>query len=105
MTSFRLNKPAFGRVVLSSARMKAEMKRRASLVRAQAIATAPVYSGTYKKSFPPVEVGVRAVPPFRTKRAYARVANTARHALHVEYGAQRTPRHRTLGKALDAAKG
>lgn len=82
--------------------MVAEMLRRAKLVEARAIALAPdaaPYGEGYIASFE-VESGVREG---KHPRAYATVRNTSPHARHVEFGNGNTPKHRTLGKALDAA--
>jgi hypothetical protein len=80
----------------------AEMRRRAEKVKAVAEATAPDATPLgvgYKYEFE-IESGVRKR---KTKRAFARVRNTSPHALYVEFGGGNTPKHRTLGKALDAA--
>jgi hypothetical protein len=86
--------------------MQAEMRRRAELVKARAEASAPVdrtgpHPGRYKQSFR-VTSGVREG---KTRRAFGRVTNDAPEAILVEYGSRNNPRHRTLGKALDAATG
>lgn len=87
--------------MLSMPAVQAEMLRRAEKVKALAEAAAPVYEtgphpGRYKAAFE-VSSGVRRVP---SRRAYARVTNTAPEALFVEYGNVNTPKHRTLGRAL-----
>lgn len=83
--------------------MVAAMRARGEKVEAQAVATAPdapPIGVGYKEHFS-VEAGVReGLKP----RAFARVRNDSDHALAVEFGWGNTPRHRTLGKALDAAK-
>lgn len=88
--------------------MVAEMRRRAERVKALAEATAPVdddphnkHRGRYKRSFS-VESGIRVG---KTRRAYGRVLNDAPEAYYVEYGNVNTPRHRILGRALEAAGG
>lgn len=84
--------------------MQAEMERRAKLVEARAIVTAPDATPLgvgYKYEFE-TSSGVK-VSKKGTKRAYGRVTNHSDHARAVEYGFGETPRHRTLGKALDAA--
>jgi hypothetical protein len=89
--------------LLRSPMMQAEMVRRAEKVKARAEATAPVGDkdgGEYAASFK-IESGVKHG---KTSRAYARIANTSDHAAAVEFGWKNTPRYRTLGKALDAAK-
>lgn len=104
-TRFRLNKKAFGVVVLQSEGMKRTMKHFAEPVKTRAEGTAPVNIGDYKSSFF-IDTSVRTVPPYKTKRAVATVGNRSSHALHVEYGGGRqfgggrSPRFRTLGKAL-----
>lgn len=96
---------AFGEAVLCSPEMVADMRRRAENVKAVAEATAPVYEdgphpGRYRESFE-VTAGIREG---KTRRAYGRVENHAPEAIYVEFGNKNTPRHRTLGHALDAAK-
>lgn len=86
--------------MLTSPFMQAEMARRAELVKAEAIATAPEDTGEYKSKFE-VESGIQHR---KTARAYARVMNTDDKALWLELGTGDTPRFRTLGKALGAAK-
>jgi hypothetical protein len=84
--------------------MIAEMARRAENVKGTAEATAPdaVPLGVgYKYEFE-VTSGVK-VSKKGTKRAYGRVTNHSDHARAVEYGLGNTPKHRTLGRALDAA--
>lgn len=91
--------------LLSAKFMQAEMYNRANKVKAVAEAIAPVGdgpdAGEYKASFE-VSSGVRTEP---TRRAYGRVENTSDHAFYVEYGTKDTPRHRVLGRALEAAGG
>jgi Bacteriophage HK97-gp10, putative tail-component len=93
-----------GGEMLRTPEMQAEMRRRAEKVAAAAEAAAPVYpgprGGQYKKSFS-VSSGVRERG---SRRAFGRVTNDAPEAFYVEYGNRNTPRHRTLGRALDAAK-
>ena len=77
------------------------MRKLAAKVLARAISTAPdatPYGTGYVTSFE-LESGVR---DGKTPRAYGQVKNTADHAVFVEFGGKNTPRHRTLGKALDA---
>lgn len=83
-----------------------EMRRRASLVKSAAAASAPVYTrgkhpGRYKAAFS-VSADVRGGPK---PRARGRVVNDAPEAFIVEFGNRNTPRHRTLGNALVAARG
>lgn len=94
-----------GADMLTMPGMQAEMRRRAENVQAAAEASAPVgrgpNAGQYKRSFS-TSSGVR--DRGRSRRAFGRVTNDAPEALYVEYGNRNTPRHRTLGRALDAAK-
>jgi hypothetical protein len=103
MGTFRPDYKGIGDM-LTAAGMRADMRRRADNVAAEAEATAPVYpgptGGQYKRSFT-VSSGVR---PGRSRRAFGRVTNDAPEAFYVEYGTRNNPRHRTLGRALDAAK-
>jgi hypothetical protein len=106
MTRYSHDYGAFDVAVLCAPWMVAEMKRRAELVAAAAVASAPVdedgpHPGRYKGAFS-VESGVRTG---KTTRAYGRVTNDAPEARFVEFGTRNNPRHRTLGKALDAAGG
>jgi hypothetical protein len=103
MGTFRVDYKGIGDM-LTMAGMQADMHRRAEAVKAEAEATAPVYpgptGGRYKRSFA-VSSGVRTG---RSRRAFGRVTNDAPEAFFVEYGTRNNPRHRTLGRALDAAK-
>lgn len=106
---------AFDRVVLSASWMVANMRERAERVKdaAEAMAPdAPPIGEGYKYKFE-ASAGVRTSP---TRRAYGRVTNTDEAARFIEFGTSEgmdrlgrhhgaTPRHRTLGKALDAAGG
>lgn len=83
--------------------MVAAMARRAEKVAIRARATAPVQSGRYKASFV-VSSGVRPAAGMRRARAYGRVTNTSTHARIVEFGTEKQAGHRTLGRALDAAR-
>jgi hypothetical protein len=90
--------------MLCSPEMVAEMRRRAEAVKAVAVAAAPVYEqgphpGRYKESIT-ADAGVRQG---KTRRAVGTVTADSPEAIIVEYGNSRTPRHRTLGRALDAA--
>lgn len=95
--------------MLRSEFMQEAMEARAARVKALAEFTAPVdvdddHPGLYKASFE-LSSGVRAGKRGgRSRRAYGRVTNHAPYALDVEYGTRDTPRHRTLGRALEAAK-
>ena len=91
--------------LLTAEFMQAEMLRRAEKVKAEAQATAPdapPYGEGYKYEFK-VEGGIKESKK-GTKRAVGRVTNDSEHAIWVEYGGQQTPAHRTLGRALNAAK-
>lgn len=91
--------------MLTSKSMQLALKARAEKVATRARATAPDYDPKgvgYKYEFE-VSSGVKTSSK-GTRRAYGRVTNTSEHARWVEYGGKSTPRHRTLGKALDAAK-
>lgn len=99
--TFKMDYRGVGELLKSSA-VEAEMLRRARKVLARCEATAPVdtggpHPGRYKASFS-VSSGRRR------DRAYAMVTNSSPEALFVEYGTRNNPRHRTMGKALDAAK-
>lgn len=106
MSTFRGSYKGIGEL-LCAPFIEAEMLRRAEKVKATAEAIAPdaVPLGVgYKYEFK-VESGVRARKGGRHRRAYARVSNSSLHAIYVEYGGGNTPKHRTLGRALDAAGG
>jgi hypothetical protein len=100
MATFNASYRGIGEM-LKSPEIEAEMVRRAEKVKAQAEATAPVDTGQYKASF-----SVRSSRSGGAKhdRASAVVENSDDAAFFVEYGASHTPRYRTLGKALDAAR-
>lgn len=98
------NYTAFGDQVLRAEFMENVMRARAVAVMATAQATAPIDEGEYVASFE-VSTGIRPTGPKRTPRVFARVTNTAAHALAVEYGYGPVPRYRTLGKAMHAAGG
>lgn len=101
-TRFRLDKKAFGIHVLQSEGMQRAMRRFAEPVKSRAEAIAPVSSVDhqhYRDSFS-IEVSVRTVPPYRTRRAVATVGNSRPYAIELEYGNKRTPRYRVLGRAL-----
>lgn len=101
------NYAAFGRQVLASEAMVAEMAKRAEKIKAAAEADAPVledgpHPGRYKAAFA-VSSGVKESKKGR-RRAFGRVTNDAPEARWVEYGTTHNPRHRTLGRALDAGR-
>lgn len=116
MTKYRHNYEAFGAAVLRSPEMLAEMARRAEAVKAVAASTAPFDpsspDGThYKDSF---RVEVVDHGGVHHDRAEGRVINDDPAAFFIEFGTVheskdgkvgRTPKHRTLGRALDSAGG
>lgn len=107
MTSFNPSYKGIGELLCSPMIVK-EMRRRAEKVKAAAEAIAPdapPFGQGYIADFE-VESGIREG---RTRRAFGRVKNTSPHAFYVEFGGRawggkKTPRHRTLGRALDSAK-
>lgn len=102
MTTFNASYEGLGEL-LQAEFVRAELVRRAEKVKAAAEAIAPdapPYGVGYKYEFE-VSSGTQH---HLTTRAFARVSNHSRHALFVEFGGQSTPKHRTLGRALDAAK-
>jgi len=92
--------------MLCSPEMQADMRARAERVAARAQATAPYDAdskdGTHYRDAFSVESGVRGAG--RSRRAYGEVSNDDAAAFQIEHGTKKTPKHRTLGKALDAAK-
>ncbi len=92
--------------MLTSDFMQGEMRRRAENVAELARATAPVgpeddpHRGLYRDSF----VVSSGIQDRETRRAYGQVTNDAPYAIDLEYGTSATPKFRTLGKALDAAR-
>jgi hypothetical protein len=104
VSTFRPSYRGIGEL-LTAEFLQAEMVRRAELVKAEAEATAPDYTPHgvgYKYEFE-VTGGIKESKK-GTKRAVGRVTNHSGHAIWVEFGGQNTPAHRTLGRALDAAK-
>lgn len=99
---FRLSYKSMAAYLVSDDMLKM-VAQKGAVVKKTAEATAPDYEplGTgYVTSFE-LEVGVReGTHP----RACATVKNTSEHAIFVEFGGKATPRHRTLGKAIGAAK-
>lgn len=92
----------FGNEVLRAPWMRAVMRARGVAVLAAAQQMAPVETGEYVESFELTD-GIRRTG--RARRAYARVTNTAPHALAVEFGWGPTPRYRVLGRALGVVPG
>ncbi len=97
------NYDVFGREVLRAPFMRSAMRARATAIMGQAQATAPIDQAEYVASF---EIS-DGFTPFGGEgiRVYARVTNTAPHAIAVEYGFGNVPRYRTLGKSMFAAGG
>lgn len=100
MSRFEADYVGIGRMLRMDT-VRLEMLRRAELVMAEAIRTAPTGTegddpGEYARSFR-TESGADGV------RAYGRVVNDSNEALAVEYGFKATPRYRVLGRALSAA--
>ena len=93
---------AFGAEVLRAPFMRRQMLDRAYAILQAAQALAPVETGEYLDSFE-VDNGIRQTG--RSRRAYARVSNTAPHAMAVEFGFGATPRYRVLGHALGVVPG
>lgn len=83
--------------MLTAEWMQAAMLARAEAGKAYAEGIAPRRTGKYAGSFE-ASAGVR---DGARRRAYGRLANTDSKALHLEFGTEDTPAHRTLGKALD----
>lgn len=75
--------------------MSSMLWRKAQAVHSVAVAQAPVATGNYRRSF--------RIAWADTDRNVARVYNDADYAVKLEYGGSDTPKHRTLGNALDAA--
>lgn len=98
---YDLDRAGLGRL-LRSPGMQAEMRRRAELVAARARALAPVETGEYRASIR-VESGIRPADGPRAARAVGRVIAGVPHALLVEFGTEKRPGSRVLGRALDAA--
>lgn len=96
---FRLDYAGMGEF-LRGADMLAMVAQHGEAVKARAEAIAPFDASDpgphYKDSFE-LEVAVR---PGKHPRACATVKNTSDHAFYIEFGNSKTPRHRTLGKAL-----
>ena len=100
--TYRANYRGLGQL-LTSPEMQAAMHALAEKVEARAIAIAPdaqPYGEGYIASFE-VDSGIKKG---WTRRAFGRVRNTSGHAVYVEFGGGNTPKHRTLGKALDTLR-
>jgi hypothetical protein len=104
-STFKASYSGIGEMINSDF-MVAEMRQRAERIRAAAEAHAPVggegdpHPGAYKESLT-VDSGTHGGE--HNDRAYGRVTANVPYAYQVEFGDKYTPRHRTLGTALDAA--
>ncbi|GAA2108200.1 HK97 gp10 family phage protein [Streptomyces synnematoformans] len=103
---YRPNRKGVGHL-LRSPMIRADLVRRAELVKAAGIAIAPVYEGPgnavrglYKASF---EVSSTSRGGRNRDRAVAYVRNTAPYARFVEYGTERVPAHHVMLRAAQAA--
>lgn len=115
MTDFRPSYKGLGEMLRSPA-MQVAMHKLAEKVAARAEAIAPFDpddpDGRHYKDAFEVSSGVRR--GLKSERAYGRVTNTDSAARYVEYGAKEheirpgqtisSPKHRTLGRALDALR-
>ncbi|MFE9777697.1 HK97 gp10 family phage protein [Streptomyces sp. NPDC005775] len=102
---FKMSKKGVGQL-LRSDMVRAEMVRRAEVIRGVAVTIAPVYTGTwkatpgqYKASF---EVTSTSRGGRRKDRATATVTNTAYYARWVEYGTEKVPAHHVMLRAAQA---
>jgi len=98
---------AFGRLVLRSQEMQANMRARAERVKAEFEATAPVQTGEFKGSAR-VETGTMHVPGGQGERSYGRVVLDDPEAMAKEFGhttedGKHVPGSHALTRALDAA--
>ncbi|WP_037576802.1 HK97 gp10 family phage protein [Phaeacidiphilus oryzae] len=104
---FTLDKGGVGELLRSEG-MRAEMLRRAELIKAAAEETAPEggprdpHRGLYRSSFVVVS-STRG--GFKDDRAAAAVGNTAPYAADVEYGNGHVEAHHTLARAAQAGGG
>ena len=98
--TFRPNYKGVGDM-LKSKHMAARMLKRAEKVKARAETTAP-RSGDTRDT--PYADRFEASTRMRADRVVGVVSNDHPAALHIELGTRDTPKHRTLGKALSAAK-
>lgn len=105
MSTFNASYAGIGEM-LRSAEMQAAMHRIVAekmLPFAQSIAPfdADDPDGQHYRDAFEVSSGVRHG---KTSRAYGRLTNTDKAAVFVEFGTKNNPRHRTLGRALDALR-
>lgn len=107
MGTFNASYEGIGQM-LRSPEMQAAMHRLAEKVAARAVLLAPFDpddpDGQHYKDAFEVSSGVREPTPTSKARAYGRVTNTDSAARFVEFGTKNNPRHRVLGRALDAIK-
>lgn len=95
----KLKRKGVGQMLRSPA-MRAEMERRAEVIKSAAVAASPVYRGAngghYKASWKSTSTsrGGR-----NRDRATATVTNTAYYARWVEYGTDKVPAHHVLLRA------
>jgi hypothetical protein len=94
--------------MLRSKEMQAAMHALAEKVMVRAQAIAPFDpddpDGMHYRDAFEVSSGVREPTGTQTARAYGRVTNADSAAIFVEFGTKNNPKHRTLGRALDALK-
>ncbi|MCX4450713.1 HK97-gp10 family putative phage morphogenesis protein [Streptomyces sp. NBC_01789] len=102
---FKMSKKGVGEL-LRSDMVKAEMVRRAEVIRDVAASIAPVYAGSweatpglYKASF---VVSSKTRGGRRKNRATATVTNTTYYARWVEYGTEKVPAHHVMLRAAQA---
>ena len=101
---FKMSYKGVGQL-LRSDMVRAEMVRRAELIKSVAVSIAPIggpgdpHSGHYKSSF---YVTSTARGGRRRDRATATVGNSAYYARWVEYGTERQPAHHVLLRAAQA---
>jgi hypothetical protein len=93
-------------LMLRSPGMRAEMLRRAEVIKSTAVAMSPVYRGAqggqYKAAW---SVSSTSRGGRNRDRATATVKNTAYYARWVEYGTERVPAHHVLLRAAQAGGG
>jgi len=94
---FKGNYKGVGEMLVSD-KMQDAMEERAERVRGRCVANAPEDTGSYKESFR-IETGIRPGPK---PRAQSKVINDDQAAAYVEWGTQRTPRFRVMGRAAGA---
>ena len=90
----------FGRLVLESEWMLADMLRRAEAGAAFAQTIAPRDTEAFADSIKGVAVIRPATGPYK-RRAVGRVIAEDQDAFQIEHGTRDTPAHRTLGRCLD----